>query len=209
MPRYTDKHNRCIKCKIAKEFCFCDLLFKVDINIKVIAIMHASELKLSSNTVNLLDLTLKNFQKKIRGLQDQRLDITNIDKIPNAFYLYPDDDAILIDDDFIKKYQNTNITLIVPDGNWHQAKKIKRREPLLKNIPSIKLPFTGELSKYKLRKEPRPEYMSTYEAVAKTLFLLTQDLKLKYEMDYNFNLMVERFIFCREGGKLPRQVTSK
>ena len=61
--------------------------------------------------------------------------------------------------------------MIIPDGNWRQAKRVKKREAAFKDMVTVKLPdsFKGE---YKLRQALHPEWLSTFEAVAHALGIL-------------------------------------
>jgi DTW domain-containing protein YfiP len=61
--------------------------------------------------------------------------------------------------------------VIVPDGHWGQARKIVTREPSLAGLPRIKLPPEAP-SRYRLRRNPVPGRVCTYEAVCLTLGLL-------------------------------------
>ena len=66
------------------------------------------------------------------------------------------------------------VTLLMIDGTWHQARSLLRRNPALARLP--RYAFSPERpSEYKIRREPRPDYVSTIEALAVALGALEGD----------------------------------
>jgi DTW domain-containing protein YfiP len=66
------------------------------------------------------------------------------------------------------------VTLVVIDGTWHQARSLFRANPWLTQLP--RYAFAPERpSEYRIRREPRIEYVSTIEAVAQALGALEGD----------------------------------
>ncbi len=88
--------------------------------------------------------------------------------------------------------------MIVPDGSWRQASKIYKREPALHKIPIFKLAEPLPVSKYFLRREPRPDGFATFEAMAHALGILesqnTKELLLNF-----FDSYVQRTLNSRKG----------
>jgi DTW domain-containing protein YfiP len=134
--------------------------------------MHHREKHLTSNTAKLAQLTLENAIIHERGLPEKPFLIEQLDisKNEKPIYLFPDTDAVALDREFISK--NTGpFHLIVPDGTWNQAKKVRRRVSGLGEIQCVKLPddITGE---YQLRKGVRSDGVCTFEAIAYALKIL-------------------------------------
>jgi DTW domain-containing protein YfiP len=63
------------------------------------------------------------------------------------------------------------VVLLVPDGNWNQARRIVRRDPDARDAEPVALP-PGAPSRYGLRRAPREGAVSTLEAVARALGVL-------------------------------------
>jgi DTW domain-containing protein YfiP len=61
--------------------------------------------------------------------------------------------------------------LVVPDGSWRQARKMGRREPVLKRMQWVRLP-DGLVSNYRLRRQPVSGGVATIEAIAMALGIL-------------------------------------
>jgi len=60
------------------------------------------------------------------------------------------------------------VTLVVVDGTWSQAKTVVRDNPVLQALPRYAF-ATPEPSQYRIRREPRAEYVSTIEALMHVL----------------------------------------
>jgi hypothetical protein len=62
-------------------------------------------------------------------------------------------------------------SLVVIDGTWHHARTLFRDQPLLRQLPQYY--FTPKApTEYRVRREPRSDYVSTVEAVVIALELL-------------------------------------
>jgi DTW domain-containing protein YfiP len=160
--------------------------------------MHHREKHLTTNTAVLAKRVLTNCEVFERGLPEKPFNISELNILPDEslYFLFPSEDAITLDSDFVKNHVGLKIHLIVPDGSWRQAKKFHRREKSFSNITCVKLP-DGFLSQYKLRKEPRADGLCTYEAIASALLILENSELLYDKLMETFNLMVSRFIKSR------------
>lgn len=129
-------------------------------------LVHIKERNLSSNTALLAHRSLQNSEILFRGEINQDLnDVSFIKDNYHPLYLYPTPDAVILDDELIKKF-NKPIQLIVPDGTWRQAKKVHKRIDCLQNIQKVMLPKQSEKSIYELRKQKFEYGMCTLEAIA-------------------------------------------
>lgn len=157
--------RRCKRCSINLHMCFCDAISSIDTAHHVSLIFHRKEYFLTSNTGKIANLALVNSSYQVRGLKDQPLkdDFTK-GGTHTPFYLYPSEEATNLDSDFVSALDKP-INLIVPDATWRQTKKFHKREPSLKDIPHVKIPFTKK-SIYELRKQKTLEGLCTMEAIA-------------------------------------------
>jgi DTW domain-containing protein YfiP len=84
----------------------------------------------------------------------------------NTFLLYPSPEAQNCEEALL----DSESTVIVVDGTWEEAGKILFRNPELKEFPC--LTFEQPLrSNYRIRKQPRDNYLSTIESIAQLLKL--------------------------------------
>jgi DTW domain-containing protein YfiP len=83
----------------------------------------------------------------------------------------------------------------VPDGNWRQTSKMRRRDPIMADLPCVRLP-PGPPSAYRVRKETKAEGLATIEAIARTLGILEGPTVQKALEDL-LDLMVTRTLASR------------
>jgi DTW domain-containing protein len=164
--------RRCPECRIHQQHCFCQFIKPFSIESTVSIIVHVRELKLTSNTAYFVQKMLpENTHLDIRGRMNDVFDPQKtLKRKGRPIFLYPDEDAQELNDEFKEKYPGP-YHLIVPDGSWHQARKVHQREELLSHIPTVKV--AGSLiGEYQLRHAPQPFYLSTFEAIAHALGVL-------------------------------------
>jgi DTW domain-containing protein YfiP len=195
--RRSPAESKCPNCRINKKLCFCESIKVINNNIFVTIIMHHREKHLTTNTATLTTKILSNSKIVLRGLPGKifNFEDLNIENDETPYYLFPHEDAIIIDEKFVKDNKDKKIHLIVPDGTWSQAKKVYRREESLHHIKCVKLP-DGIKSEYKLRKSPREDGVCTFEAISHSLKIL-ESVDNHNQMMTMFNKMVQQFIKAR------------
>lgn len=159
----------CQVCFLHQERCICEFIPQIEVKTKLSLIVHAKELKRTTNTGRLAVHALKNSQLYTRGLKDSPLTLpTLISGDYQNYLLYPADDAIDAVE-LAKLNSKKPVHLIVPDGNWRQASKVGQRHPELNLIPRVKINtlfFQKKETDLHLRKEHFPNGMATLEAIA-------------------------------------------
>lgn len=164
--------NRCPNCRVNTHFCVCHHLKPFKISTNVSLVVHVRELKLTSNTAQFAQKMLPdNAEIVIRGRMNEVFDGAPLLERPGrALFLYPHEDARELNEDFKQEFPGP-YHLIIPDGNWQQARKVRQREEAFARLPAVKLP-PGITAEYGLRKAIHPEWVSTYEAMAHALGIL-------------------------------------
>jgi DTW domain-containing protein YfiP len=133
----------------------------------------------------------------IRGRMNETFDSAPVlKKSGRPIFLYPHEDAHELNDDFKVKFPGP-YHLIIPDGNWQQARKVRQREEGFRNLMAVKLP-SGITAEYGLRKTLHPEWVSTYEAMAHSLGIL-EDSTVKDRLLDFFRIWVKRTEQARSG----------
>lgn len=193
--RRSSQGKRCLKCRIHYTLCFCDVIRPLETKARVSIIMHHRETHLTSNTANLAKLVLPKCDISLRGLPDKPFNAESLRLSSDEFpiYLFPHEDAVDLDEEFMKTHEGKKFHLIVPDGTWSQAVKFYRREEGLAGIQCVKVP-PGEPGRYRLRKSSDENRLSTYEAITRALEILEQSSQLRGQMEFIFDTMVERVI---------------
>jgi DTW domain-containing protein YfiP len=97
--------------------------------------------------------------------------------------------------------------IFVIDGTWPEAKKMMNRNPELAALPRVC--FTPERpSEYRVRRQPRPECVSTVEAIHAVLKVLEPELNAEPLLEL-FRWRVAKQAVYTEGRISPRAVRGK
>jgi len=191
--RRSPPENRCPHCRINNRYCFCRYFFKYQNKHQILIIRHFRERHLPTSTAWPFPKLLTNAHILDRGIE-RELPLQNyLNSEYDPYVLFPDDAAIELNADFLAARKKP-IQLIVPDGTWSQARKIKKREPLLKNLPSLKLSKLE--GKYFLKHSPVLGGVSTFEAIAHAQKMLEGEA-LSAALLAFFGMMVEHHLIAR------------
>jgi DTW domain-containing protein YfiP len=203
--RRAGNPNRCPECKVNSLYCVCNFISPLEISSHISLIVHVRELKLTSNTAQFVHKLLPhNSHIEIRGRVNENFSATSImQKEGRPIFLYPHEDAIELSGIFTEVYPGP-YNLIVPDGNWHQARRVKRREAQFDDVMAVKLP-PGIRTEYGLRRAPQVEWVSTYEAVAHALGILENNSSVRDHMMDFFRKWVHITQLLRAGGHEPKE----
>jgi DTW domain-containing protein YfiP len=177
--------------------CICPLVPRLWTRTRLTLLVHYREARKPSNTGQLAARCLERSTVEIFGKRGRLIEAPVVhDEVP--LLLFPDDDAVPI-----TRYAACDqpIALFVPDGNWRQAGKVRRRGPGFAGIQCVTLPDAGP-TEYRLRAEPRLGGLATLEAIARALGILEGDAGPAIEgaLLAVFRVMVERTLWFR--GKL-------
>lgn len=190
---------RCADCGLHRTLCLCGEVEPLPVATRVIVIQHRTEASRSSNSGRLLPLCLRGAELRVRGLPDVAFDAADLDPPDRrTLLLYPVPGAPLLAPD---PADPRPVTLLVPDGNWRQARKLVQREPALIAAAKVRLP-PGPPSRYRLRTHPDPARTSTFEAVARALGVL-EGPDVQRRLERVFDTFVERTLWTR--GTLPAE----
>lgn len=174
--------------------CVCPLVPRLQTRTRLVLMVHYREARKPSNTGQLAARCIARSQVDVYGKRGQVLQAPAIagDELP--LLLFPDADATPI---AAFAGSSRPIALLVPDGNWRQASKV-RRTPGFEGVTCVTLPAAGP-TEYRLRAEPRAGGLATLEAIARALGLLEGDAGPEVEraMLAVFRVMVERTLWFR------------
>lgn len=192
MSRRANSHVRCNDCRLHQSLCVCDHLPTIKTRTRLALVIHRAEDRKSTNTGRLATLCLPNSETWIRGHQEAPTPAYVPPPDRQALLLFPAEDARPIAD-FAQSEKP--VTLIVPDGNWRQASKVRNRVEGLSKIPCVTLP-KGEPSIYRLRFEAHEGGLATMEAIARAMGILEGEA-VQRELERIFRMMVERTLWAR------------
>jgi len=158
----------CQICFLHLGLCICHLIPKLDLKTRLCLVIHAKELKRTTNTGRLALEALVNSEMRIRGADTTPMDLSNllIDRYRTVLF-YPSDEAVELNAEFMSQDARP-VQLIVPDGNWRQASKVHYRHKELSKVPRVMI-RAPNLSQYYLRVETTAEGMATLQAIAEAM----------------------------------------
>lgn len=161
----------CTVCFLHKDRCICSAIPSLTLQTRLVLIIHAKELKRTTNTGRLALTALPNSEMKIRGRENEPLDLSNLLTPQYRTWLfYPSDDAVELNRKLVEE-SSLPIQLLVPDGNWRQASKVHYRHSELKDVLRVKI-STPNLNPLHIRPETTESGMATLEAIAHALGII-------------------------------------
>ena len=173
MSSYPNEHASCTVCRLRGDECVCAHAPHLCLSTRLIVIMHAKEWRRSTNTGHLARLAVKDGAVRLHGLLNQSVSSAGIDaRSASTLVLFPGRGAEPLTPQFIATLARP-LTLLVPDGNWNQAKKMMGRVPMLGAAQPVRLIGpTLDLECSRRNRCGCGERMSTFQAIAQALGVL-------------------------------------
>ena len=160
----------CYQCRRAKITCLFGRIEKQPNDIKIVVLQHPDEVNNPKGSAIIAELGLEKYQRWIAEDFSQHTELTDflIKHKYEVAVLYPSENAIELNNKWLKKVELNLKYLIVIDATWRKAKKIWELQPLLHELTTLKL-TEEQISNYRIRKVPREGYLSTIESVVVSL----------------------------------------
>lgn len=155
---------RCERCQRPEDHCLCELIPQLDSRTRVLVLQHPSEANHALNTARLAALGLSNAQLVVGEVFADLAERLNAPGY-QARLLFPGEGARVLNE---HPAESLPILLVVPDGTWRKARKLLHLNPLLAALPRVTLENVPT-SRYRLRKAPGPDALSTLEAITHAL----------------------------------------
>ncbi len=156
----------CMRCRRPTSVCYCASLPQLETQTRIVILQHPRERDMPIGTARMASLCLPNAQLHVGMRWDSHpaLGAALSDPARPPILLYPGPGAR----DILTDPPVGPVTLVVVDGTWSQAKTVVRDNPILHALPRYAF-AAPEPSHYRIRKEPRAEYVSTIEALMHVL----------------------------------------
>jgi DTW domain-containing protein YfiP len=190
--------------------CICALVPRLVTRTRLALLVHHREARKPTNTGQLAARCLARSSVAIIGERerDPAADgppaaVPVIGPGEQPVLLFPGDDAVPI----ARFVAGPPVVLIVPDGTWRQASKLRRHVAGLAGLACVSLPDAGA-TEFRLRAEHRVGGLATLEAIARAFGILEAGAGPAVEaaMTAVFRVMVERTLWLR-GALRDDQVT--
>jgi DTW domain-containing protein YfiP len=168
-------------------------LQRVSNRTRVVIVQHPRETFHPLNTVRIAEGCLRRVDV-VRGAVhelDERL--RRLSLPPDTALLFPSRDA---EDLESLAPDERPSTVVVLDGTWAHARALQRDCPSLAHLRKVR--FTPPApSEYRIRREPRSEYLSTVESVAHVLERLEPETPGVGSLRHGFRSMIDRAVHAR------------
>jgi DTW domain-containing protein YfiP len=166
---------------------------RLETRTKVVVLVHRREVHKTTGTARLVPLTLAHGELRTVGLPEDRVQYEGLEEEGRStLLLSPVAGAVELTRELVG---NRPATLVVPDGNWRQARRMATNEAPLARLVAVRLP-EGPTRRFELRKHPQAERLSTFEAIARALGIL-EGAEVQHELERILHLKVERTLDTR------------
>ena len=173
---------RCELCRLAKQFCICELAPKVDSQAGFLLLMYDTEVLKPSNTGKLIADLIPDSFAFLWSRTEVNPEIIALleDPIWQPMIVFPKayvGEEREIFDNKITLMSGKRPLFIMLDGSWREAKKMFRRSPYLQHLPVVsftpKVPENEEeiSSRYQIRLAANNTELATAEVAAQILSL--------------------------------------
>ena len=191
---------RCWTCYKPEKLCLCGRVPKVDNQTRIILFQHPRERFHAIGTARLARLGLSNLHFEIPSAPLTRSLALPSDVPPGTGLLFPGPGAA---DLATLPAPECPRGLVVLDGTWGQAGKLYRANPWLESLPRYALTPAAP-SRYRIRRAPRAQFISTIEAIVEALRILEPDTAGLEGLLQAFDEMIEeQMAFSHRAPRLP------
>lgn len=162
----------CYRCDKPVLSCLCAHIARVQNRTPIVIVQHKHESRHPFGTVRIAELGLANARVHTVAGWSNSGDLPPAWLPPGAGLLYPGEGAV---DLALMAPNERPSALVLLDGTWHQARALLRDHAWLRGLPRYAFTPTSP-SRYRIRREPFPQYVSTIEAIVQALALVEPEL---------------------------------
>lgn len=179
----------CAACERPARVCLCSRIPDIHTRTRVVILQHPRESTVPIGTARLAELSLRSVERHVGVTFASSRDVQAAlaDTAAPAVLLFPGEGSR----DLQREPPSGPLTLIVIDGTWWQAEKILKRNPELGRLPRYHLQ-PSEPSRYRIRRAPARDCISTIEAIVEALSVLeAPELRVRAALQ-PFDTLVEQ-----------------
>ena len=180
----------CALCLRPPKVCYCHTIKEISNHWPVYILQHPKESSHAIGTARIAQLTLQHCQTVVSDAPENDKDFLEQITLQQPYLVYPGEHSQAVaelDKEAIRP-------LLFLDGSWRKTRRMLHESALLASLPRVSMPMP--VSRYKIRKEPVPEAVSTVEAIAEVLSALEQDSNkyqpLLHTMDWMIAQQIEQ-----------------
>jgi DTW domain-containing protein YfiP len=192
----------CYRCRKAKVACICSKVERVENDTEIVILQHPRERDHPLGTARFAKLGLSRVRVVVaHGSEASGLE-TRLDLPEGCALLFPGAGVPTLDE--LPPARRPR-SLLVLDGTWSTAGKLHRDNPWIHGLPRVGL-APSEPGNYRIRKEPRPECLSTIESIVLALRSLEPETVGLEGLIDAFTAMVDQQLdYAKRGEGSPRR----
>lgn len=162
----------CLLCFRPARLCYCAHVHPVSTTTRIEIVQHPREIFHPLNTARLVERSLDNTHILRGDLCSLRTQVRALPPSSRRFLLFPSADSR-----DVSELPIAPESVVVLDGTWPMARSLLREIPELQALPHIRLTPNAP-SRYRIRRPPSFEALSTLESIALLLSLLEPEVDL-------------------------------
>lgn len=160
------KRERCSACQRPLTHCYCHLLVNVENRWPVQILQHPLESRHALGTARIAALCLRHCELETAASHSSPF----LNTSPEPVLLYPGPDSLPLE----ALIDGPIRPLLFLDATWRKSRRMLLESPALAQLPKYCLPATPT-SRYRIRREPNSQALSTLEAIVYSLASLEGD----------------------------------
>ncbi len=173
MTLYGDR-ERCYKCYRPKSSCMCGYIDSFDTKTKFIILMHPKEFKkVKNNTGRFTHLLLNNSELFVGIDFSNNQRINEIINTHESYILFPSKNAINLTNTnpTLNHEKSKDMAIFLIDSTWTCINKMLKQSVNLQKLQHMSFD-SSRISEYKIKIQPKTNYLSTIESTLVVLELL-------------------------------------
>lgn len=174
-------------CFRPRQLCFCASIPQIDNKTRILLIQHRRERFHAFNTARIVHRALSQCNLITDHNDSMSQQFSDTPLAADVGLLFPGDGAKLLTEIDPSDYPSQ---LVIIDGTWNQAKTLFRALPRLAELPKFSLAPESP-SRYRIRREPNEQAVSTLEATVAALSVLEPTTKGLDGLLKVFDLMID------------------
>ncbi len=191
----------CYACFRPIAVCYCDVVEPISHETRIIIVQHPREEFHPLNTARIAERCLTRAEVLRGDVPDLDAAFARLELPQRTALLYPSSDAVDVTE--LEEAERPECVVVI-DGTWNQARAMNRRLSALARLPRVR--FTPDApSEYRIRKEPKADYLSTVESIALVLSHLEPRGFDAERLRATFRAMIDRNVDARrKSAVIPR-----
>jgi DTW domain-containing protein YfiP len=190
----------CYRCDKPLTLCLCSRIHQIQNRTPILILQHKRESRHPLGTVRIADLGLARCHVEVVPASARTAGEVPAWIPPGAGLLYPGNSAQELSS--LSEAERPS-SLLLLDGTWNQARALFRDHAWVQKLPRYRLTPQAP-SRYRIRREPRPTYISTIEAIVAALSVLEPELSTASLASAFEHLIDDQIQRCHEG-RAPRK----